>query len=808
MAQEMPQERDFDLLGTDHVPPDLHAKVTGRARYAEDFRAEGMLFAKLVTSPMPHARVRRIDASRALAMDGVVGMITADDLPNIPDPPGEAPLTNEPLYEGEPIAAIAAVDEETAAAAVEAVELDLEPLPFVIDPLQSLRPDGPNARSQGNVYASGREISTIKWTREAFDAAGEDGFPMGEVPDEWSLGDVEAAFRDSDLVFEEVLYHQSVSHHPMEPRSCMAYWRNGKAYLYGSTQSVARTRAAVAEGLGMEMEDLVFVGEYCGGGFGSKIYGAYIMQVPVVLSKKVGRPVMLRVTRAEETYFGRARPGFQGWVKLGFRNDGKCKAIDLFLVQENGPYSRQSDYSIAGMMSSLAYQPEAMRFRGVAVVTNTPPKSAQRAPGGAQMSALFEPLMDKAARELGVDRLEIRRINAPDSESTFGGNESKVTSAYCREAIDRGREKFGWDEKKQLSGTRRGSKVTGVGIGFAPFFAGSTGYDGLMVIKPDGKLYIHQGIGNLGTHSVIDTARTAAEVLSQPWERCEVIWGDTSRNLPWSSSQSGSQTTLAHTRANHAAASDLKRKLQEIAARDLGGSPDDYTVGRGRVYRASSPGTGMDVGRAARRAIELGGRYDGHELPDDIHRMTVEAAGNLAGQGAMGVAKDTYPVEGSALSYVVHFAVVELDHETGHVEVKEFMAVTDCGTVLNPRSLAAQLHGGGVQGLGMAMSQNWYYDNRWGVPLAKRFYTARPPTILDVPTEMDWDAVNIPDPWTPVGARGIGEPPICSGEAAIVSAISDAMGGECMCRTPLRPDNILAELEGRRLPYGKLEAHA
>jgi len=804
----MAQERDDRLIGRDHTPPDLVAKVTGRARYAEDFRAEGMLFAKLVTSPMPHARVRSIDASRALAMEGVVGMITADDLPNPPDPPGEAPLTREPLYEGEPIAAIAAVDEHTAAAAVEAVELDLEPLPFVLDPLESMRPDGPNGRSQGNVYTSGLEITEIKWPREVFEAAGEDGFPRGEVPDEWTLGDVEAAMAGSDLVLEETLYHQSVSHHPMEPRSCMAYWRNGKAYLYGSTQSVARTRAAVAEGLGMDMEDLVFVGEYCGGGFGSKIYGAYIMQVPVVLSRKVGRPVMLRVTRAEETYFGRARPGFQGWVRLGFRSDGRCRAIDLFLLQENGPYSRQSDYAIAGMMSSLAYQPEAMRFRGAAVVTNTPPKSAQRAPGGAQMSALFEPIMDRAARELGVDRLELRRINAPDSDSKFGGNQGGVTSAYCREAIDRARDFWDWDRKKELSGTRNGSRVTGVGVGFAPFFAGSTGYDGLMVIKPDGKLYIHQGIGNLGTHSVIDTARAGADVIDMPWDRCEVVWGDTSRGLPWSSSQSGSQTTLAHTRANHAAATDLKRKLQELAAGELGGGPDDYAVAGGRVYRASNPSRGMDVGRAAELAVERGGRYDGHELPDDIHRMTVEAAGNLAGQGVMGVAKDTYPVEGSALSYVIHFALVELDEETGHVEVKEFDAVTDCGTVLNPRSLAAQLHGGGVQGLGMATSQNWYYDNRWGVPLAKRFYTARPPTMLDVPTEMEWDAVNIPDPYTPIGARGIGEPPICSGEAAVVSAITDAMGGECLCRTPLRPDNILAELEGRRLPYGRLEPHA
>jgi len=795
------------LIGQNHVPSDLVAKVTGRAKYAEDFRAEGMVFAKLLLSPMPHARVRSIDASEAMAMEGVVGMITAEDLPRIPDPPGEAPLTREPLYEGEPILAVAAVDETTAADAIERIRVDLEPLPFVLDPLESLRPGGPDARSEGNVFADGSTLTTLKWSEEAFEAAGEDGFPMGEAPDEWSFGDPDAAFAEADYVLEETLYHQSLTHHPLEPRSVMAYWRNGKCYLHGSTQSVARTRAALADALDLDLEELVLIGEYCGGGFGSKIYGAYIMQVPAVLSRKVGRPVMLRVTRAEETYYGRARPGFQGHVRMGFRSDGKVKGIDLFLVQENGPYSRQGDYSIAGMMSSLAYQPEAMRFRGVAVVTNTPPKSAQRAPGGAQMSALFEPLMDKAARELGVDRLAIRRINAPDSESRYGGNRTRVTSAFCREMIDRGREVFGWEEKKAWSGRRDGSRVTGVGIGFAPFFAGSTGYDGLMVIRPDGKLYIHQGIGNLGTHSVLDTARAGAEALGMPWERCEVIWGDTSRGVPWSSTQSGSQTTLAHTRANHAAATDLKEKLREIAARELGGAPDDYEVDEGRVFRRGAPSTGIDVGAAARRAIELGGKYDGQKLPEAIHRMTVEAARGLAGEGVMGVAKDEYPIEGSALSYVLAFAVVELDRETGAIDVQEYTAVTDCGRVLHPRNLGAQLHGGGVQGMGMARSQNWYYDRRWGASLANRFYSSRPPGILDVPLKMEWDAVDRPDPWTPVGARGIGEPPICAGEAALTSAISDAMGGICACRTPLRPDTVLAYLEGRKLPHGKLEAH-
>ncbi len=793
------------LVGQDITPPDLVAKVTGRAKYAEDFRAEGMVFAKLLSSPMPHARVRNIDTREALRMPGVIGVLTADDLPAV-EPPNERALTNEPLYVGEPILAVAAVDETTAADAIERIKVDFEPRPFVLDPLESLRPGGPNARSQGNTWFE-QSFQSLKWTEEDFARAGNATLPMGQPASEWSVGDLDAGFAAADLILEDTIVHQSLTHHPLEPRSCMAYWQNGKLYLYGSTQSTARTQWALANALELPLEDVVFVGEYCGGGFGSKISGSPIMHVPALLSKKIGRPVMLRITRYEENYIGRARPAYQAWVKLGWRNDGKVTAIDLYIVQDHGPYGRSGDGGTAATVASLAYQPTAMRFRTVSVYTNTPPRSAQRQPGGAQIVAMLEPLMDKAARELGVDRVAMRRLNAPTHDSRFGANQGTLTSAFVREAFDLGVERFGWEEKKQLSGRRQGTKVTGVGVGLSPFVGGSTGFDGLLVIRPDGKLYIHQGIGNLGTHSFADTARVAADVLGMPWDRCVVVWGDTSKHLPWSSVQAGSQTTHAHTRANHAAAMDARQKLQEIAARDLGGAPREYVTANGRVYARANPSRGMSFGRAARRAVQLGGRYGGQDLAEDLHEMTVASARALQGEGLIAAAKDTYGREGGTWSFVIGFAVVSVDVETGHVDLEDYTAVTDCGTVLHPRSLAAQLHGGGVQGFGMARSQKWVFDPKWGVPFAHRLYTARPPGILDVPLEMDWAAVGEPDPETPVGAKGIGEPPIGAGAAAITSAIADALGGKCLCRTPLTADVILAALEGREQPYRRLDTH-
>jgi xanthine dehydrogenase molybdenum-binding subunit len=790
--------------GTDYTPVDHVAKVTGRARYAEDWRAEGMIFAKCLLSPMPHARVRNIDASEALAMPGVHAILTEEDLPEH-GPLDETCVTNEPLFEGQAILAVAADTEAIAADAIEKIKVDFEPLPFALDPLMSLRAGGSNARTDGNVIVrepqdEGRPKMVVrdeKWDEAVFAAAGETRLPMGEPHAEWTIGDPDAGFEEAELILDEAIYHQSVTHHPLETRSCMSYWQNGKLFIHPSTQSIPIATGVIAGQVGVAPQDVVLICEYCGGGFGSKIVGTTNMAVSALLAKKTGRPVMQRITRAEENYIGRARPGFQAQARMGFRKDGRLVALDLYIIQDNGPYGIQGDMGSAGGVASLSYQPMNMRWRGVSVLTNTPPRSAQRAPGGAQITAMLEPLFDVAAEKLGVDRLELRRINAPDSDSKFNANQGGLTSALCREALDKAAELVKWDEVKQLSRKRVGSKVTGVGVALSSYTAGAFGFDGLMVLKPDGMLTIHSGVGNLGTHSYSDVSRTAAEVLDMPWERCEVIWGNTAKHLPWTCVQAGSMTTHSMTRATHAAASDLKLKLQEIAARDLGGSPAQYDVADERVFRKGNRSQGMSFAKAAQRALALAGKYDGHELPEDINGFTKASAGALAGQGLMGVAKDNYERAGSVYSFVVGFARVEVDTDTGDVDVVDYAAVTDCGKVMNPRSLAAQLHGGGVQGMGMVLGQKWTFDPQWGVPFTHRFYSARPPSILDVPIEMGADFVDEPDPHTPVGSKGIGEPPVGAGQAALVCAIQDALGGHTFNRTPIMTDMILNAIEGR-----------
>jgi CO/xanthine dehydrogenase Mo-binding subunit len=298
----------YKLIGKNYKTADLLAKVTGKSKYAEDFRAEGMLFCKLLLSPLPHARVKHIDASEALAMPGVKAILTADDLPAPADTLtdngtvikaskwGERGLTMEPLYQGEPILAVAAVDELTAAEAIERIRIDFEQLPFVVDPLDTLRSGGPNPRTDGNIWATppgGQPaVSELKWTDEDFAETKYRRLPMGKTPDQWSYGDIDAGFREAAVVLDETFVTPDVSHQTLETRSAMAYWQNGKVYLHTGTQSTAQTRPAIARWLNMDVDKVVFISEYTGGGFGSKITGGVSMIIPALLSKKANAPVV------------------------------------------------------------------------------------------------------------------------------------------------------------------------------------------------------------------------------------------------------------------------------------------------------------------------------------------------------------------------------------------------------------------------------------------------------------------------------------------------------------------------------------
>lgn len=787
-------------IGKDFVPPDVPGKVTGRIKYAEDYAREGMVYARLLTSPLPHARVVSIDASEALAMDGVFGILTADDVyPDGEDnSPGLKVLTNEPTLVGEPILALAAIDEKTAETAIAAISVTFERLPFVMDPLDSLAEGGPDGYNGGNTFVFREGVAVEKWSRDEVASFRAGNEPTAEPQQSWEYGDLNAAFAASEFIYEGGFTTAGYPHQSMEPRSAFAYWENGKCYLHGTSQSMTPVAAGMADIVGVPVEDFVFINEATGGGFGQRARPNSIpsMAIPAKLSQKINRPVMMRVTREEEFTIGGARQGFQGWIKCGFKADGTMAGLDMYIISDNGGKGGGGDASSAADCISILYQTEAVRFRGTSIASNTGHRGAQRGPGQNQIAPIISPILDKAAEELGIDRLEIRKLNAAQNGDVGGPRRTPLTSAYMPEALEMGAQQFGWEERKARSRQRNGSKVRGLGIGQGYHNAGRSGMDGIVRLMPDGRLAVHSGVGNLGTYSFASTSRAAAEVLQMPWERVDVIAGRSDRHLPMTSPQDGSNSIFTNTRTNYGAAQDLLAKMKEIVAMDLGGDPADYEHANERVYQTANNSVGMTFAEIAQRGMELGGKYTGEaEVPEDMDDFSKLSVSRLAGTALLGLYKDPAH-NNNPPGFTVTFTEIELDTETGKYEILDLVTIAECGTVVHPQGLANQLVGGAVWGIGLSGYERHLYDPQNGLPASTGYWQSKVPTYLDTPAQIGTGWVDLPDPENPVGARGIGEPSMGAVSAALTAAISDALDGHIFNAAPVTADMIINHVAG------------
>jgi xanthine dehydrogenase molybdenum-binding subunit len=806
-------------IGKDFTPPDVEAKVTGAARYAEDFKKDGMVFARLLTSPIPAGRVVSIDASAALAMPGVLGVFTADDLPEAAPPANPALAKEWVTYIGQPILAVAAESDLLAEEALSKIVVEYQRRPFVVDPLDTLTEGGPDPYPMGNTLvnrgseaaagttASGTDVGRIKWSIDQVTAFRNGREPVGaEFGAEWEYGDLAARFAECSTIIEEPFVTIGQPHHSLESRTGMAYWENGKCYFHGSLQSHTVGHAALAGMLDMDPANLIFINENTGGGFGSKIFPYPIMAVTGRFSRALNRPVQLRITRNEEFYIGSARSGMQGWIKIGLKENGRVGAVDVAIVNDAGSGGGGSGSSSAEHVS-IMFQPEAMRFRGLSLYTNTTPRGAQRGPGQNEMAAVLAPMMDKAANEAGLDRVAFRRVNAPRMDGKIGERQGGLSSSYMPEAIDKAAQMFNWQQKiaqpKQVSAT----KVRGIGVGQGFHTAGSNGYDGLIRIAADGTIYLHTGVGNLGTYSYAAVVRAAAEALQCNWDNCVVVHGNSELNLPHSTYQGGSNTIFTETRSSHVAALDIIEKMKEIAVGEFGGSTADYSIGGERVFLTSDNSKGMSYGEAAQKAIEMGGKYSGMEYPDNINATTARSVQAMAGTGLIGVAKDLLPRSGAVPGMAIAFVEIELDTETGKFDILDYSAVAECGTVVHPQGLSQAMNGGGVWGFGMAQSERHVYDPQNGLPANVGLYQSKPPTYLDVPVHMNTAGMDMPDSQSPVGAKGIGEPAQGCAVAALMSAISDALDGHLFNRTPVTADMIVNHIAQNGHNTGNLKTN-
>ena len=623
-------------------------------------------------------------------MPGVKAILTEEDLPAPADSLtdngtriaanklGERALTNEPLYQGEPILAVAAVDELTAAEAIEKIKLDLEPLPFVIDPLETLRPGSPNPRIGGNTWyrepppagAAGRggrgaapgpiQVKELKWTEADFDAAKDGQLPMGKIQEDpanaWTFGDVDAGFKKAALVLDETFITPDTSHHCLETRSAMAYWQNGKVFVYTGTQSTIQTVPAIARWLNIDPDKVVFISEYTGGGFGSKDHrrdfahhpGPALQEVqrtgndaPIARRRDLHRPRPAQHDGTRESWLR------QGWPyrrprhvlddqHRAVRSGGRCTDLRT----DGFPALSARDDAVPGLdrhdQYSASRRPECPWWTAGYFPDGADPRQS-----GSQAGSRSG-CHPQNQRSRGQGAIRSRRS---------GASASMPPARLSRKRWIAGSEQFNWSERVARNPKRIGTKVRGVGVSMSTYSGGSTGFDGLMLIKPDGSLCFQSGIGNLGTESFSDVHRVAAEMLGVPWEKCDICWGTNAKNLPWSCVSGGSQTTHAMTRAAHAVAEEAKKRLQEIAAKSLGGSPEQYDVGNEKVFRKGG-GASMTLAQAAQKAIQMGGIYDGHEVNPDVNRYTKQSLTALAGQGFLASARDKYPHDGQTRSYV------------------------------------------------------------------------------------------------------------------------------------------------------------
>lgn len=789
-------------IGKNFVPPDVPGKVTGRIKYAEDYTREGMVYARLLTSPIPHARVLDIDASEAMAMEGVFGILTAEDVYPDGEPQkntGLKILTNEPTLVGEPILAVAAIDEQTAETAISRINVTFERLPFVLDPLDSLAEGGANAYpGNNNTYISGKGFTTEKWSTDEVASFRAGNEPTAEPVETWQLGDVEASFAESAFIYESSFTTAGYPHHSMEPRSALAYWEGGKLYVHGTSQSLTALADEMAGIIGVAKEDFVFVNAATGGGFGQRSRAASIpsMAIPAKLSQKINRPVMMRITREEEFSIGGARQGFQGWVKVGFKADGVMAACDLYIISDNGGKGGGSNASSAAKCIDVLYQPDSLRFRGTKIGSNTGHRGAQRGPGQNQIMPIMAPILDKAADELGISRLEIRKINTPRSGDVSGPKQIPFTSAYMPQALDQLAAQFDWEARQSRRRQRNGSKVIGLGMGQGYHDAGRSGMDGIVSMGIDGRLKIHNGVGNLGTFSYAGSSRAAAEVLQMPWERCDILGERTDNHLPITSPQDGSNSIFTNTRTCYGAATDMLNKMKEITAADLGGAPEDYDIGNERVFQAGNNSVGYSYAEVAQRAMELGGKFTGEaELPEGLAEWTSISVSRLAGTAFLGLYHDPAH-KGNPPGLTVSCCEIELDLETGKYEILDMVSIADSGTIVHPQGMKNQLVGGAVWGIGMSGHERHLYDPQNGIPASTGYWQSKVPTYLDTPLQIDTGWVDLPDPENPVGARGVGEPAMGSVAAALTAAISDALDGHIFNAAPITADMIINHVAG------------
>ncbi len=744
---------------------DAPAKATGAAKYTVDLKLPGMLIGKVLTSPLPHARIVRIDTSKAEKLPGVRAVITFGDVPQTVFNPNKGDLTlfhpegelkdmyvlsDKARFVGDRIAAVAAVDAMTADEALRLIDVEYEALPAVFDAVEAMKPGA------AKVHDSAESNIALHMQ-----------FPV-------SWGDVGKGFEEADCVVQETYWTARNHVAQLEPCACIAgFGPDDRLTIWSPSQHVFPHRKKIAQIFGMQEGMIKWITPHIGGSFGK--YGSLSLEpVAVALARKSGKPVKIELSREQDLMCTELRQRYITAVKVGVRKDGVLTALDESIIVDGGAYFTHNSSTTGVNMGCFAglYRCPNVDARADCVYTNLPVAGGVRGYGDSEATCVLEQTLDKAAKQLGMDPLELRLKNVKKARD-LANTGIPLDTCSLEEIIKLGAEKIGWKEKRERP-REAGTKRRGIGMGIMMDVSGAQPFNiqirnAFIKFNEDASINLSVCACDMGQNLQGAMAQMAAEVLGIDYRDVHVISGDTDSTL-FDTGQNASGGCYQLGNAVIKAAEEAKQQLLERAAKKLGAATGELDVRNGEVYVVSNPKRAVSIAEVSKEAAYS---FEGEHL-------------SICGKGTFSPTKNPPPFSAA-------FADVEVDTETGVVRVVKIVYVFDCGKAINPTTVEGQLQGGVAQSVGYALTEDYVVDTETGRLQSDNYNTYKLPSALDMP-EIEVHLYEDPAPSGPFGARGVGHGTMVAVTPAIFNAIYDATG-VLVTEAPATPERILAALK-------------
>ncbi len=759
---------NYQVVGTDVPRIDGEPKASGAARYAADLSVPNMLHGAILRGRHPHARILNVDVEKARRLSGVRAVVTARDVP-----PVRFGITiydaclfepEKVRYLGNEIAAVAAIDADTAQEALSLIEVEYEELPAVFDPVEAMRPDAPVIHEEAHTYES------------TFDVAGRRGNVACRTT--FAHGDLEQGLREADEVIENTFRTQQNHQTYLEPHASLAEPDgSGGVTVWVNVQGVFLAQERISRVLGIPLAKIRVIGTAVGGGFGGK--KPRTDPYAALLALKTGNPVRVLFTRDEEFTAGFPRHPATIRIRDGVKRDGRITAREAELIYDTGAYTDHGP-TVAALGAAYAkgpYRIPNVRLESSTVYTNKPISGAFRGYGNPQSAFAVESQMDMVAGALGIDPLDFRRINALEDGDMLS-NGQRFPRVLLKDTLEAARRRVDW----QGPVPGRTGKRRGRGVACGQHHAGGLTSSATVKVMEDGSIQVASGVIEIGAGQTTMAAIVAAEEISVGVEDVRLVSGDTDAT-PFEFYSAASRITYNVGNVVRMASADAKRQLIERASDILEVPVEDLIAQNQRVFMPGSPERGLTYGQIVK---------DGH----------LKKGGPILGRGVFDPhGPPTVPefMEGNprkpmmVMTFCTQIAEVEVDVETGEVEILRLVCVHDVGQVINLGAIQGQIEGGVTQGVGYALIEEVVYEG--GVVSNPTLVDYKIPNILDTPP-IEYEFIEEPDPTGPFGAKGVGEAVLVPTAAAIANAVEDAVGAR-VTDLPITPERVLAALNSR-----------